>query len=345
MFLSFFNYICNMEEFALCIEYILLNRDQTTIPGLGTFVVHQQSARYDIQEEIFLPPLRVVQYIQQENYEKGSEFVTSLMQIYNLNKARAEEKLNLWVTDFYQQLEDCGCLDLGCIGSFCMSEEHTLNFTSSASGITSPAFYALDTFHIRPLAPIEEEKTERKKEKKTSITTTDSSIIIRLNRKMLQYAAVAVTVVAMAFSFTVPVENATELGMQPMQQSKLFIPSNLANIVSPQSHEQQSIVAEEAQVEQSTQAETVVAETEAEQVAEAEQGYCIVMASAISRKNAARYAETLKKRGFDSARVLEGKMTRVVVGIYNTEEEAQTAASEIHDKSTEYKGAWILKLK
>ncbi len=308
-----------------------------------------------MQEEIFLPPLRIVQYIQQENYEKGHEFVTSLMQIYNLSKARAEEKLNLWVTDFYQQLEDCECLDLGCIGSFSM-EAHTLNFTPSASGITSPAFYALDTFHIKALAPIEQQKA--KENKKTSITATDNSIVIRLNRKMMKYAAVAVTIVAMAFSFTVPVENATELGMQPMQQSKLFIPSNLANIASLQTQEQQSIVAEEPQVEQNIQAETEtdIAETqatqeiadpatEAEQIAEAEQGYCIVMASAIPGKNAARYAETLKKRGFDSARVLKGKMTRVVVGSYNTEEEARTAASEIHDKSTEYKGAWILKLK
>ncbi len=340
-----------MEEFALCIEYILLNRDQTCIPGLGTFVVHQQSARYDMQEEIFLPPLRIVEYMQQEEQEKGNSFVASLMQIYNLNQANAEEKLNLWVTDFYQQLEDCGCLDLGCIGSFSLNEDRMLSFKSSDSGITSPAFYALDTFHIKPLAPIEQVK--EKKVKKNSITATESSIIIRLNRKMMKYAAVAVTLIAMTFSFSVPVENANELGIQPVQQSKLFVPANLASLTCHQEQKQSEIsvepVAEPKQevkqeTEQKQNVQPAVEAMEESKPVVTEDSYCIVLASAVSGRNASNYAEVLKKRGFDSARVLEGKMTRVVVGNYTTAEEARAAASEIQKKDKEYKGAWILKL-
>ncbi len=343
-----------MEEFALCIEYILLNRDQTIIPGLGTFVVHQQEARYDTQEEIFLPPLRVVQYLQQEDYGKSSSFVSCLMQIYNLNQVKAEEKLNLWVTDFYQQLEDCGFMDLGCIGSFSMDENHTLSFKSSISGITSPAFYALDTFHIKTLAPIEQE--EVKKTKKTSITTSEGSIIIRLNRKVMKYAAVAVTIIAMTFSFAVPVENATELGAQSAQQSMLFVPANLANLTCQQEPQQKKeiLLQQETVVqpkqEPSTQPAATVTEVKAEveettKPAATEEHYCIVLASAISKKNATNYAKVLKERGFASARVLEGKMTRVVIGHYTSEEEARAASSEIQEKSSEFKGAWILKQK
>ncbi len=342
-----------MEEFALCIEYILLNRDQTSIPGLGTFVVHQQAARYDMQEEIFLPPLRIVQYMQRE--EKGNGFVASLMQIYNLSQRNAEDKLNLWVADFYQQLEDCGSLDLGCIGSFSMSESRKLSFKPSDSGITSPAFYALDTFHIKALAPLEQK--EEKKIKKNSITTADGSIIIRLNRKMMKYAAVAATIVAMTFSFAVPVENANELGIQSAQQSKLFIPSNLTDLTIHQEEKQEK---KETPVQQAkpkvqetpqpvavaevTQPKAEAPKEESQPTAIAQEGYCIVLASAVSGKNATRYAEQLKERGFDSPRVIEGKMTRVVVGHYKTADEARAAASVIQKKGAEYKGAWILKL-
>ncbi len=341
-----------MEEFALCIEYILLNRDQTSIPGLGTFIVHQQAAKYDMQEEIFLPPLRIVQYMQQE--ENGNGFVASLMQIYNLSLRDAENKLNLWVADFYQQLEDCDSLDLGCIGTFSMSEGRKLSFKSSASGITSPAFYALDTFHIKALAPLEQK--EEKKTKKNTITTADGSIIIRLNRKMMKYAAVAATIVAMTFSFAVPVENANELGIQPAQQSKLFIPSNLTDLTIHQEEQQEKKEAPVQQAKpkaQETPQPVAVAEVaqpkeeapkEEPKPAVAQEDYCIVLASAVSGKNATRYAEQLKVRGFDSPRVIEGKMTRVVVGHYKTADEARAAASVIQKKGAEYKGAWILKL-
>ncbi len=72
--------------------------------------------------------------------------------------------------------------------------------------------------------------------------------------------------------------------------------------------------------------------------------YCIVLASAISDKNATNYVEVLKQRGFVSARVLRGtKFNRVVVGRYATEEEARAAASDIQKMNKEYAGAWIFK--
>ena len=71
--------------------------------------------------------------------------------------------------------------------------------------------------------------------------------------------------------------------------------------------------------------------------------YYIVLASNVSNKNAGNYVEVLKKRGFDSARVLKGKFNRVVVGEYATAEEARIAVNDIKQRDKEYQGAWIYK--
>ena len=67
------------------------------------------------------------------------------------------------------------------------------------------------------------------------------------------------------------------------------------------------------------------------------------MASNVSNKNAENYVKVLKKRGFESARVLKGKFNRVVVGEYTDIEEARTAINDIKQKDKEYQGAWIYK--
>ena len=73
--------------------------------------------------------------------------------------------------------------------------------------------------------------------------------------------------------------------------------------------------------------------------------YCIVMACAIPLKSAQHYVEVLSERGFLSARVVEhGKMVRVVVGHYSSEEAANEGAREIRQRDSEYQGAWVMAL-
>ncbi len=73
--------------------------------------------------------------------------------------------------------------------------------------------------------------------------------------------------------------------------------------------------------------------------------YCIVMASAISRKNAENYAAKLREQGFNNPRVhASNKMVRVVVGNYSSESEAYNVAETMRRSSDEYGSVWVLKL-
>lgn len=77
-----------------------------------------------------------------------------------------------------------------------------------------------------------------------------------------------------------------------------------------------------------------------------EEGYCIVLASRITKKNANDYVLTLQKQGISKARVLQqdGKFRKVVCGNFRTKDEAQSRL-RIMQKSQEFKDAWVLKAK
>ncbi len=376
-----------MEELALCLEYILLNRDRIFVPGLGSFVVKQLEAHYDSKEETFLPPMRIVQYEGLTQKSEDAFLLLSLQKIFNIDQQTAQAKMDMWLADFYRAMEDCGSVDIGCIGTFTQGENGTLLFSSSESGIVSPSFYALDIFHVKELkAQPKSEETSNK-----VISNTDHAIVIRLPHRIMKYVAAASVAFIMVLGLSIPVQNSTRTQISSQLQSSLFVPGNLSAFVQTPS---KATVAENAPATTETaptvkagkketvtgKAETVqassqetVANTSGTVVANAKQepgqeapkteakpqgkteqhaepakelvdNYCIVLASAISDKNAANYVEVLKQRGFVSARVLQGgKFNRVVVGRYATEGEARVAVSSIQKKDKEYSGAWIFK--
>ena len=73
-------------------------------------------------------------------------------------------------------------------------------------------------------------------------------------------------------------------------------------------------------------------------------GYTIVLASAIPPHGAQQMVETLHHLGDGSVRVaVRGKMTRVVYGCYETQEDAQMALREMRAANEVFKEAWVMK--
>ncbi|MCR5820558.1 MAG: SPOR domain-containing protein [Bacteroidaceae bacterium] len=78
---------------------------------------------------------------------------------------------------------------------------------------------------------------------------------------------------------------------------------------------------------------------------ETKTAYCIVVASAISKANAERYAKELQERGMKSARVMiKGKMVRVVLDGFDTEEETVESLRKMRHNNEEFANAWVLHL-
>ena len=72
-------------------------------------------------------------------------------------------------------------------------------------------------------------------------------------------------------------------------------------------------------------------------------GYCIVLASHVSEKNAEAFVSLLKSKGIDSAEVfMHNDIRRVIVGNFATQEEAYQTVLKIH-KNKGLEEAWVYK--
>lgn len=72
--------------------------------------------------------------------------------------------------------------------------------------------------------------------------------------------------------------------------------------------------------------------------------YCIVLASRITKTNAAAFVERLHGQGYADARVLEEKPVKVVCGAYASEAEALKALAKMREKA-EFKDCWLFHAK
>ena len=287
-----------------------------------------------------LPPYRQVRF-NADLQHQDSFLLTSIHKIYNISPADAEKKLGMWLTEFSQGLEDCGSIDFGSIGTFTDDDEQ-LTFTPAEAGITTPEFYALDAFHIQEI-PAEEKPVSS-----PLMETKQGNIIIRINRQIASYVAAACVAILLYVSFSTPAENTEIIGYNQSIASELFLPSNLllpsskhkaSDLSCNNKHNSPLLNATIAEV-----SDNLDSPENNDIDCPEENYYCVVVASAVSQKNAERYVEILKQRGQKSARILNnGRITRVVVGKFLTEEEATDAARKIHRQSDEYKYAWVYK--
>ena len=74
-------------------------------------------------------------------------------------------------------------------------------------------------------------------------------------------------------------------------------------------------------------------------------GYCLVLASHVSMKNARAFVDELHKRGFTEAEIfVRNNVTRVVCGHFDTMNAAYNRLNRIRDNKG-FEEAWVLKLK
>lgn len=74
-------------------------------------------------------------------------------------------------------------------------------------------------------------------------------------------------------------------------------------------------------------------------------GFCVVVASAITQKNAEAFVERLHKNGYSEAQIYKsGDMIRVVFPGYSSEQEARAKKKELSNLSEEFQYAWVYQI-
>jgi hypothetical protein len=335
------------------IEILLLSNDCVIVPGLGGFMTHHVSARYDEQDGVFLPPLRTLGFNPQLTMN-DSLLVQSYVEVYDISYPEALRRIEAEVDELRQHLETEGQYEFYDLGTLRLNEEGNLEFEPCEAGILTPQFYGLSTFELAPL---------QKPQPKTGKDGSHSDHAITIKMSWLRNAAAVAAAVVAFLMMTTPVSN-SHVSSDVQQSSFIPLPTQHATDITPVADEQaapvdttDAIVEEEAEVatveEEVTTEEAEVTTGEAEEKASpaAEEAtvsgpcYCIVLASQVTKHNAELFIGQLKEKGFNDARILETKFIRVVYGSYPSEREAYSQLNSLRTKDDHFREAWVMEMK
>lgn len=197
-----------MIELAQHIEVLLLENDCVIVPGLGGFVAHYAPATRVEEENIFLPPTRIIGFNPQLKMNDGL-LVQSYMSVYGTNFSDATKIVEREVDELIAALHEEGKVDLPNVGEVRYTIYDTFDFAPYDNKITTPYLYGLDAFEMQELSALEKPQAEKDTFSLVPATTPKEkrTFAVRFNRAYLTNAAAVAAVIILSFFFSTPIEN------------------------------------------------------------------------------------------------------------------------------------------
>ena len=197
-----------MIELAQHIEALLLENDCVIVPGLGGFVAHYAPATRVEEENIFLPPTRIIGFNPQLKMNDGL-LVQSYMSVYGTNFSDATKIVEREVDELIAALHEEGKVDLPNVGEVRYTIYDTFDFAPYDNKITTPYLYGLDAFEMQELSALEKPQAEKDTFSLVTATTPKEkrTFAVRFNRAYLPNPAAVAAVIILSFFFSTPIEN------------------------------------------------------------------------------------------------------------------------------------------
>ena len=197
-----------MIELAQHIEVLLLENDCVIVPGLGGFVAHYTPAMRVAEENVFLPPTRIIGFNPQLKMNDGL-LVQSYMAVYDTDFSDATRIVEKEVAYIFTALHEDGKVDLPNIGELRYSIHGIYDFAPYDHKITTPYLYGLDSFEMQELAELKKPYMEKTIRYSVPVVLEDKKrrVEIKFNRSYLSNAVAMIAVVALFFFLSTPIEN------------------------------------------------------------------------------------------------------------------------------------------
>ena len=197
-----------MIELAQHIEVLLLENDCVIVPGLGGFVAHYTPAMRVAEENVFLPPTRIIGFNPQLKMNDGL-LVQSYMAVYDTDFSDATRIVEKEVAYIFTALHEDGKVDLPNIGELRYSIHGIYDFAPYDHKITTPYLYGLDSFEMQELAELKKPYMEKTIRYSVPVVPEDKKrrVEIKFNRSYLSNTVAMIAVVALFFFLSTPIEN------------------------------------------------------------------------------------------------------------------------------------------
>lgn len=352
------------------IEILLLGNECVQVPNLGGFVAHKIEARYDEQEQLFLPPLRTLGFNSHLRMN-DSLLVQSYMEAYDLSYPEAMDTIEDEVRELLRIMADTGSYELNSLGRLYYDNEGRMNFEPCESGILTPEFYALSSFEMPMVAsesneePVDDASQQavpavgKRRSRIVYIGSEWGQKTLNISLKAIRNLSVAAAVVATVCLITFPIsKNVKALGTGNIESGfyEMFMPNNdkqPSKSIIPLANRKPS--ADKRAVKVSPNNSEVIKPTDKNRVGalddntpadqdKMEACWSIVICSHVSKANANALTEKLHKEGLSDAYISTNGATKVLYGHFATKEEAHAKLNALNNNEV-FKDSWILEVK
>ena len=331
------------------IEILLLNNDCVIVPDLGGFMTHHVDARYVEEEGIFLPPLRTLGFNPQLKIN-DSLLAQSYVEAYDISYPEALQRIEDDVNELKMHLMNDGEYEMNDIGKLAINEDGNYVFTPCEAGILTPSLYGLGAYEIKPLEaaapslPAPEESAQIIG--MTPMEDDEEEDVVKIKFSWIRNTVAVAAVLLAVFLLALP-SGKTEMmtrTISNINNGLLFGMMSKDTNTTPIDYKKKDIQQTMAKADTVLKKDTIAKPQEVVKP-NIHEGYCIVLASHVSKKNANAFVEKLQQKGYQESEVYIHKdVTRVIYGNYKTQEEAYNALRKVHrEKGLEE--AWVYQFK
>lgn len=380
----FFTNFAVVNELERHIEILLLSNDCVIVPDFGGFMAHHVDARYDGRDNMFLPPLRTVGFNPQlkmndsllaQSYVEAYD-ISYPEAIDRLANEVAEIRQRLENEGKYE-INNIGTIYLNEDGNYTFEPCEAGILTPNYYGLGGFDMLPLSTQENEPTVTLEKtnstniaENIEINQEEKQAepvvalqnatansvfgVNDDDekpSAEFILIKKSWLRNLAAACIAIIAFFAISTPLRTPNvqtskidtgmltrimpkELVTQNTHQTKLASKAENSEKVlkiNPETNKDANDEANEKKIDQA-------------ELKSAKPYYGIVLASRVTKRNAANYVETLQAKGFKAAKVvITATNVKVVYGSYETEGQAYKALHDLRNNEV-FADGWITKV-
>lgn len=380
----FFTNFAVVNELERHIEILLLSNDCVIVPDFGGFMAHHVDARYDGRDNMFLPPLRTVGFNPQlkmndsllaQSYVEAYD-ISYPEAIDRLANEVAEIRQRLENEGKYE-INNIGTIYLNEDGNYTFEPCEAGILTPNYYGLGGFDMLPLSTQENEPTVTFEKnnstniaENIEINQEEKqaepvvalqnaTANSVFDvndddekpSAEFILIKKSWLRNLAAACIAIIAFFAISTPLRTPNvqtskiDTGMLTRIMPKELVTQNTHQTeLASKAENSEKVLKINPETNKDANDEANEKKIDQAELKSAKPYYGIVLASRVTKRNAANYVETLQAKGFKAAKVvITATNVKVVYGSYETEGQAYKALHDLRNNEI-FADGWITKV-
>ena len=333
-----------MNELSHHIICLLAENDCVILPGIGGFIARYKSANYTQNNKEFVSPQRGIGFNHALTMNDGL-IVQSYMIKFGVNYPDASKLVDKDIERLQQEINKNGNVRLEGLGMLVRHAGGAYNFEVSSPQIATPELYGLSNISVESKRQSKDVCTTASPNAALTSTVTKTATddleddnkqtySISIRRSAVHRVAAIAAAILVSFLLSTPTGNISkrELPQTAMIGTLHFLTST-------------NTKKEAASCKKNVKKVTAEAQPTEEKATCPPKPYTIVLASAVSEKNAKDFIASLHRQGYNHAEIYQtSSMRRVIYNHFETEQEARIALNNMSDKDFAAE-AWIMKTK